>query len=148
MFDWLRDRVGSTGDEEYDVDRDAAVGAFESLLDDEDVTVDGDHTAVVEQFDRIVARYDEISDEVDEAMGELTEDGEMPGIYFAKDNTRLDRWQRENPALVGEIESLHDSLSELTGRLEIDESSVDEDRPMPVLDEFYQELQSAYWLTQ
>jgi len=147
MLDRIRDWVDSADGETYEVDREATVAAFESLLDDERVTVDGDLAAVVEQFDEIVARYDEISDDVTDAMDELTDDGEMPGIYFAKDNTELDRWQRENPELVAEIESLYDRLGELTERLDVDESSTDEVGPTGDADEFYQTLQSVHWLT-
>ncbi|MFC6873857.1 hypothetical protein [Halobellus marinus] len=147
MLDWLRERIGGSEGVDYTVDYAETRAAFESFVRGEGVTTDGDTEELIERFEGILSRYDEISAEVESATNEITEDGEVT-LWDTVGNEQLPEWQEENPTLVAELESLNEEFDQLIEELNPDESAIDEGGPITEVNAFYRKLNNAGWLTE
>lgn len=140
MFDWFRGDDGESDSEEYNFDRQKTVPDFESLLSSDGITVEGNREEIVEKFDDIVARYNEISPEIKRAHEEI---GEGEKVTLLGEFEQLPEWQEENQCLVTEIESLWDQFQQLIQKIEWDESKFEEDPPSTEIDSFSNKLSDA-----
>lgn len=147
MLDWLPNRGEDDEGTEYDVDYQRTVSAFGALLDSDGMAFDGEKSELLDEFDDIVSRYDDISSEIERAANEVTEDGEVT-LWDTIGNDRLPEWQRENQAVVTEIEALDDQFEQLIDELDPDESKIDEAGPLATVNSFYEKLNNASWLTE
>jgi len=107
-------------------DPDAAVSAFEGLVDRPDVSVSGDTAELVEEFGRLVERYESIEPELRELQSALPGDGDgIPVAAFVADET-IEQWRGRNPEVVTEIQRLFEDYQRIFERVDPEGDAADE----------------------